>query len=152
LLLGTDDIFGYFAGLAEAKKLPELDALIEIAKKLHHTYSTARAKDHAIFDTGTTSSWARTIPTGTAWVPITIEDSTLDTTKKRKSNRKKKAKPVPPPCTGDFVLGQAIDFFRDGLNSWKASFAVAEGDVGRLYEAIKVSILQTCERSLLIFM
>ncbi|KAJ7687941.1 hypothetical protein B0H17DRAFT_898529, partial [Mycena rosella] len=137
LLLGTDDIFGHFAGLAEAKKLPDIDSLVEIAKKLHHTYSTARAKDHAIFDIGTTSEWAKTVPTGTTWVPIVVEDSSLDTTKKKKSKRKKKDKPAPPPCTGDFVLGQAIDFFRDGLNSWEASFAVAEGNVGRLYEAIK---------------
>ncbi|KAJ7846782.1 hypothetical protein B0H13DRAFT_1579800, partial [Mycena leptocephala] len=38
---------------------------------------------------------------------------------------------------GDFVLAQAIDLIRDGMNSRKMATAVAEGDVGRLYECIK---------------
>ncbi|KAJ6529412.1 hypothetical protein DFH09DRAFT_934780 [Mycena vulgaris] len=137
LLLGTSDILAHFTKLAESKKLPDFEELVLTAKKLHRTYSTARARDHAIFDTGTTSEWAKTIPTGSEWVPIDVEDSSLDQTKKKKSKGKKKERPIPPPCKGDFVLGQAIDFLRDGLNSRKATFAVAEGDVGRLYEAIK---------------
>ncbi|KAJ7131118.1 hypothetical protein C8R44DRAFT_829597 [Mycena epipterygia] len=123
--------------LAEEKRLPAFDDLVATAKKLHQTYSTARARDHAIYDTGSTSEWAKTIPTGSKWTPIDVEDSSLDQTKKKKSKGKKKAKPIPPPCKGDFVLGQAVDFFRDAINSRKIAFAVAEGNVGRLYECIK---------------
>ncbi|KAJ7609777.1 hypothetical protein DFH06DRAFT_1346255 [Mycena polygramma] len=139
LLLGTDDIFSHFESLAKQKKLPELEDLVEMSKKLHRTYSTARGRDHAIHDTGATSAWAKTVPRGSAWVPIKVEDSSLDTAKKKKKSgaKKKKEKPVPPPCKGDFVLAQAIDFIRDGLNSRKMATAVAEGDVGRLYECIK---------------
>ncbi|KAJ6537322.1 hypothetical protein B0H10DRAFT_1631567, partial [Mycena sp. CBHHK59/15] len=38
---------------------------------------------------------------------------------------------------GDFVLAQEIDFIRDTMNSRKLATAVAEGDIGRLYECIK---------------
>ncbi|KAJ7449486.1 hypothetical protein B0H11DRAFT_2161915 [Mycena galericulata] len=150
LLLETDDIIAYFDKLAEGKELPDFednsnekpenypdfDDLVATAKILHRTYSTAGARDHAIFDTGTTSAWAKTIPTGSPWVPMDVEDSSVDQKKKKKPS-KKKAKPVPPPCKGDFVLAQAIDFFRDAINSRKISFAVAEGNVGRLYECLK---------------
>jgi hypothetical protein len=144
LLLGTDDIFEYFESLSKQDKLPDLEELVEMAKKLHCTYSTARARDHAIHDTGTTTAWAKTVPRGSRWVPIDVEDSSLDTMTKRKKKsggKKKKEKVPPPPCKGDFVLAQAIDLIRDGMNSRKMATAVAEGDVGRLYECIKVTII-----------
>ncbi|KAJ6480404.1 hypothetical protein C8R45DRAFT_1155471 [Mycena sanguinolenta] len=134
LLLGVDNIFEHFEVLSKQNKLPDLEELVEMAKKLHRTYSTARARDHAIHDTGTTTVWARTVPTGSPWVPIPVEDSSLDTTtknKKKKSSTTKKKKPPSPPCKGDFVLSQSIDFIRDGINSRKLATAVAEGDVGR---------------------
>ncbi|KAJ7231604.1 hypothetical protein C8J57DRAFT_1439834 [Mycena rebaudengoi] len=139
LQFGTDDIFGYFKNLATSKKIPDLEDLVAMAKKLNRTYSTARARDHAMFDTGTTSDWSKTIPKGSPWVPIEIEKSSLDKTTKRKSKAKKKGKEKEPllPCKGDFVLAQAIDFLRDALNSRKITRAVAEGDVGRMYSCIK---------------
>ncbi|KAJ7118583.1 hypothetical protein C8R43DRAFT_901373 [Mycena crocata] len=142
LLLGTDDIFEYFDSLSTQKKLPNLDELLITAKTLHCTYSTARARDHAIYDTGTTSAWAKTIPKGSPWVPIDVEDSSLDKTKKKKkfSTKNKKEKATAPPCKGDFVLGQAFDFLRDGMNSRKIATAVAEGDVGCLYECLKYMV------------
>ncbi|KAJ7686992.1 hypothetical protein B0H17DRAFT_1160508 [Mycena rosella] len=129
LLLGTEDVFEHFAKLAEAKRLPAFDELVVTAQKLHQTYATARARDHAIFDTDDSH--------GSIWVPIDVEDSSLDQTKKKKSKGKKKEKSVPPRCTGDFVLAQCVDFLRDAINLRKVSFAVAEGDVGRLYGCIK---------------
>ncbi|KAJ7805931.1 hypothetical protein B0H14DRAFT_2526395 [Mycena olivaceomarginata] len=140
LLLGTDDVFEYFDNRAKANQLPDFESLATVARTLYHTYSTARARDHAVVDTGSASAWAKAIPTGTTWVPVEIEDSSVDqSTKTKRKPRKKprKPKPVPPPCKGDFVLAQAIDFLRDALNSRKIAFAVAEGDVGRLYECIK---------------
>ncbi|KAJ7785593.1 hypothetical protein B0H14DRAFT_3583865 [Mycena olivaceomarginata] len=102
-----------------------LEELVEMAKKLHHTYSTARARDHAVHDTGSSTTWARTVAKGSLWVPIVVENSSLDTAakKKRKSTtKKKKEKAASPPCKG-------------GLST-----AVAEGDVGRLYECLKYMI------------
>ncbi|KAJ6448308.1 hypothetical protein C8R45DRAFT_1224727 [Mycena sanguinolenta] len=134
LLLGVDGIFEHFEVLSKQNKLPDLEELVEMAKKLHRTYSTAWARDHAIHDTSTTTVWARTVPTGSPWVPIPVEDSSLDTTtknKKKKSSTTKKKKPPSPPCKGDFVLSQSIDFIRDGINSRKLATAVTEGNVGR---------------------
>jgi hypothetical protein len=130
LLLGTEDIFTHFDELAKMKKLPAFEDLVTTARSLHHTYSTARARDHVIVDIGASSLWAQTIPTGSKWVPVEIEESSLLQTKKKVGKHQTKPKPVPPPCKGDFVLAQAMDFLRDGLNSRKIAFAVAEGDVG----------------------
>ncbi|KAJ6583252.1 hypothetical protein B0H10DRAFT_1890171, partial [Mycena sp. CBHHK59/15] len=141
LLLGTSDIITHFDTLAEANKLPDFEELVTTAKTLHRTFSAARARDHALFDIGAASAWAKTIPTGTPWVPMKVEDSSLDDPQKKKAKRKgkgkKNPKPVPRPCKGDFVLAQAMDFLRDGINSRKTAIAVAEGNVGRLYECIK---------------
>lgn len=127
-----------------------------MARKLYRAYGTARGRDHAMYDTGTTSEWAQTVPMGSPWVPQEIEDSSLDT-KKRKSSkkavpdsgkptkkpRKPKAKPIPKPCKGDFVLVQGFDFIRDGLNSRKITTAVAQGDIHRMYECIKVHLIDS---------
>ncbi|KAJ7613612.1 hypothetical protein DFH06DRAFT_1014822 [Mycena polygramma] len=137
LMLKTEDIFTYFNDLEAANRLPDLAHLSEIAKNLHRTYSSARARDHAQFDLGRTSMWAKTIPEGSPWVPVDIEDSSLDKTKKKRKSKTKKEEPPKAPCKGDFVLGQAIDFFRDALNSRKIATSVANGDIARLYECIK---------------
>ncbi|KAJ7440755.1 hypothetical protein FB451DRAFT_1344070 [Mycena latifolia] len=146
----TDDIFEYFEGLEKAGQLPDIEALLPMARKLYRAYGTARGRDHAMFDTGTTSEWAQTVPAGSLWVPLEIEDSSLDTkkrkakktpgdstTKKPKKPRKPKVKPIPKPCSGDFVLAQDMDFIRDALNSRKLTTAVARGDISRMYECIK---------------
>lgn len=145
LAFKTDDIFTYFEGLEAAGKLPDIETLLPMARKLYRAYGTARARDHAMHDTSTTSEWAKIVPTGSPWVPLEIEDSSLEK-KKRKSTkkapksttRKTKPKPAPEPCKGDFVLAQEFDFIRDGINSRRLTTAVARGDITRLYEAIKV--------------
>ncbi|KAJ7145966.1 hypothetical protein C8R44DRAFT_826975 [Mycena epipterygia] len=144
LAFKTDNIFDYFEGLEKAKKLPDIEMLLPMACKLYCTYGTARGHDHAMHDTGTTSEWAQT-------VPMEIENSSLDT-KKRKSSkkaadsvtqkttkktRKLKTKPILKPCKGNFVLVQGVDFICDGLNSRKITTAVARGDIHRMYECIK---------------
>jgi hypothetical protein len=104
-----------------------------------------------MYGTGIASEWAQTVPTGSPWVPVEIEDSSLDT-KKRKSSKKAadsttrkpkkpKTKPTPALRKGDFVLAQNIDFIRDGLNSRKLTTAIARGDIARLYECIKVRLV-----------
>ncbi|KAJ7769072.1 hypothetical protein DFH07DRAFT_938258 [Mycena maculata] len=143
LAFKTEDIFEYFKGLKAADKLPVFDDLFITAQKLYRAYGTARGRDRAMFDTSTSSEWAKTVPTGSVWVPAEIEKSSLDKNprKSRKpakaTTRKKKEKPDPKPCQGDHVLGQSIDFIRDALNSRKLATAVASGDLSRIYECLK---------------
>ncbi|KAJ6614033.1 hypothetical protein B0H10DRAFT_2268702, partial [Mycena sp. CBHHK59/15] len=140
----AEDIFEYFEGLETAHTLPDFETLLPIARKLYRAYGTARGRDHAMYDTGITSEWAQTVPTGSPWTPVEIEDSSLEK-KPRKSKqpptarkaKKPKEKPAPKQCKGDFVFAQNVDFIRDGINSRKLTTAVAQGDLGRLYECIK---------------
>lgn len=117
-----------------------------MARKLYRAYGTARGRDQAMYYTGTTNEWAQTIPTGSPWIAQEVENSSLEKKKKTapkptgQKPRKAKAKPTPKPCMGDFVLAQEIDFIRDGLNSRKIATAVARGDIGRMYECIKVPL------------
>ncbi|KAJ6613371.1 hypothetical protein B0H10DRAFT_1791165, partial [Mycena sp. CBHHK59/15] len=134
------DIFAYFADLAASKQLPDLEDLLVMARKLYRAYGTARGRDHALHDTGTTSEWAQTVPIGSPWVPAEVEDSSLEKKGKTKvlsAKKKTKTPKVKPVLEGDFVLAQEIDFIRDGLNSRKLAWAVADGDISRLYECIK---------------
>ncbi|KAJ7930249.1 hypothetical protein B0H13DRAFT_2309719 [Mycena leptocephala] len=131
LAFETEDIFTYFKDL------------FMMARKLYRAYGTARGRDHAMFDTGTSTEWAKTVLSGSVWVPAEIEDSSLDK-KKRKSKKptakEKKEKHPPKLCKGDHVLAQDIDFIRDALNSRKLATAVATEDLGRLYECLKVCL------------
>ncbi|KAJ7735335.1 hypothetical protein B0H16DRAFT_1256415, partial [Mycena metata] len=141
----TKDIFVYFETLQKAKTLPDMEILLPMARKLYRAYATARGRDHALYDVTDTSDWARTVPKGSAWVHREIEDSSLDKKAQKKPKpagepkkpRKPKQKLPPKQYDGDFVLAQEIDFIRDALNSRKLATAVAEGDIGRLYECIK---------------
>jgi hypothetical protein len=42
---------------------------------------------------------------------------------------------------GGFVIARSVSFMRDALISREAAYAAAEGDVGRVYEVVKVSFL-----------
>lgn len=53
---------------------------------------------------------------------------------------KKKAVEVTENFKGDQVLARSIAFMRDTFLSREASIAMADGDVGRLYEVIKVMV------------
>ncbi|KAJ7079843.1 hypothetical protein C8R44DRAFT_909020 [Mycena epipterygia] len=151
LAFKTNNIFDHFETLQKTDTLPDMEELFPMAQKLYRAYATARGRDHALYDVGETSEWAKTVPEGSVWIPAEIEDSSLE-----KKGRKKKMKPAsefgdqqpktarkpkekspPKQYDGDFVLAQEIDFIRDAMNSRKLATAVAEGDIGRLYECIK---------------
>ncbi|KAJ7799418.1 hypothetical protein B0H13DRAFT_2391021 [Mycena leptocephala] len=131
IAFGTPDIFKYFEDLDKTGKLPDIETLLTWPAN-----STVHTVQLVVVITQCMTREHR------------IEISSLST-KKRKSKkkvadpiaskkpRKPKAKPVPKPCTGDFVLAQDMDFIRDGLNSRKLTTAVARGDIGRVYECIK---------------
>lgn len=138
--LKADDIFKYFEEKATARDLPDLETLLSQAKLLYRAYGTARRRDSAAWDAVDSA-----IPRGTPWIPIPIEESSVTSKSKKKASKKatakpKKAKEAKSRPPGDLVLAQSIDFFRDAINSRKISYCVAQGDVGRVYEAIKVCV------------
>lgn len=110
-----DDLFGYFDRLAAAKQLPTLAQLQETARALFRTYMTPRAHYCALYGTLNASA-NNIIPTGPA-----------DMSKDDRHN-------------GDHVLARSMMFMRDAMISREAAYAVAEGDVGRVYETLKVML------------
>ncbi|CAL1715106.1 unnamed protein product [Somion occarium] len=62
------------------------------------------------------AAWHRTVPLGSPWTPPTAFD---------KSDR---------------CLMQSIVFMRDALVSREFTYALAEGDIGRVYEALKIML------------
>jgi hypothetical protein len=41
-----------------------IETLLTMARKLYRAYGTARGRNHAMHDTGTSSEWAKTVPMG----------------------------------------------------------------------------------------
>lgn len=128
-----DDIFTYFATL---ETLPEIEDLIKAAQVLHHTFSSTRAIYHALDDTTIESEWSENIARGTAWIPPPFFESSQSDG----SKHLKKEKPTTRHPQGDRVLSNSIMLMRDTLMSQEMSYAIAEGDPGRVYEIMKVRI------------
>jgi len=60
--------------------------------------------------------------------------------KKQKSN-KDDGEDLGRHPEGDRVLANSITFMRDAMMSREMSYAIAEGDAGRVYEVMKVCLL-----------
>jgi hypothetical protein len=108
------DLLEYFANLT---KLPDIEELEDTARKLHNTYSTSR---------GMFTALSSSPPDQMDWkkiVPVVNED-------------------VRSAESGvgyeDQILASSIAFMRDALVSREFSYAIADGDVGRAYEVLKV--------------
>jgi hypothetical protein len=130
--LGCDDLFEHFKTLEKEKKLPAVEILESTALKLHRAFSSTTAIYDALDDTTIESDWTATVPEGTPW-PVGTHPPAESNTKV------KAATTFPRHPKGDRVLSNSITFMRDALLSRELSYAVAEGDVGRVYEVIKVS-------------
>lgn len=147
------------------KDLPSFSALLERATGLYKAYATAKGYTNAMVEVDESSSWAKTVPIGTPWVPPVVSQSSLESSSvkakapktKTKTAPKKSTKatpkkittkppatqnivvdPPPEPIPRDEVLGQSVCFVRDALVSKKLAMSVAEGDVGCIYECSKV--------------
>jgi hypothetical protein len=116
---GCEDLFQYFESLTT---LPTLADLEELATKLHLAFSSTQAIHRALQDVNIDDTWSQFVPEGTPW-PRQLDKE--QHTQGRHPN-------------GDRVLSNSIAFMRDALLSQELSFAVAEGDVGRVYEILKV--------------
>ncbi|KAF4596165.1 hypothetical protein EYR40_008153 [Pleurotus pulmonarius] len=138
----TSDIFTHFTTLHKTGSLPSFEELEIIAHKLFDSYSTTFAQYQAEDDARTGfSDWAAGIPEGSVWsCPLEqglTSSNYLDKTSKR---RKEKRKVAIPSKNGDQTLSETIVFMRDALISREVAYAVAEGDVGRAWEAMKVTV------------
>ncbi|KAJ3714760.1 hypothetical protein C8R42DRAFT_552055, partial [Lentinula raphanica] len=162
LAFNTTDIFQYFRELSKNDSLPTIEVLESMAKTLFHSYSTTQAYYHALHDAGAsenTSSWNRSVPVGTPWMGVADDPSMVDMglmftkskirsavskpMKQRRPTRKEKEADEEKQkirTTGDRVLANSIAFMRDALLSRECANAVASGDVGRVWEVLKVML------------
>lgn len=123
----TEDLFAYFGSLP-ADQRPTFDMLKKTAQELHSRYSSTRAYQDALRGRHEHQKWTK----GTVWTPLP------STSSKTPSQTQSLPQP-PPPFVGDRILAQSILFMRDTILSKGAAEAVARGDVGTLYETLKVS-------------
>ncbi|KAF5341893.1 hypothetical protein D9611_001134 [Ephemerocybe angulata] len=128
-----DEIFGHFADLAASGTLPGIEELEKTAAHLHRTYTSTRAIYEALDDTTKKSRWTAAVPLGAEWVPKAANPTSLT----------EKTAPSTPNTngrhpSGDRVLANTIAFMRDATLAQEMSYAIAEGDAGRVYEVMKV--------------
>lgn len=151
LFFKTDDIHEFITHRASIDQLPSFEDLEHGARALFDTYCTTRA-DHACSNdvTDGSSEWSTHVPLGTPWVPPIIDKTSIRSKPVLpKKNAKKTKTPKAAPKTssekpdstifkGDHVLRDCRAFFKDASISREAAYAAAGGDVGRLWEALKV--------------
>lgn len=127
--------------LAAMNTLPEFEDLEAMALKLYRAYSCTSAYHRALREPSMlqNNEWGHTVPVGSVWVPPHIDSSSnaaISTTDKKGQNATT-VKEV-PGFQGDRVLANSIAFMRDALIEREMSYAMAEGDPGRVYEMMKV--------------
>jgi hypothetical protein len=122
-----------------------------MAQILFRRYGHPYAFEDAL--SGTYHEPETTIPHGDPWTPPTREESSMslqDDRKKgkNKSTGSKKKKPdntedqLPlPPFQGDLSLAQSCRFMYDATISREVIYATADGDVGRVWESLKVWVV-----------
>ncbi|KAJ7447405.1 hypothetical protein FB451DRAFT_1411825 [Mycena latifolia] len=148
-----EDLHVYFATLAGLDKLPSFEELENGAKYLYDTYTSTVAQKEAAHDArdGKTS-WTSGVPLGQEWVPLPTDATSASAPKTKRKRKSKKAAsqgppkepvppPIPPPFYGDQVISDNAGFMRDASVSRAVSSAVAVGDVGRMWEGLKVMMI-----------
>ncbi|KAJ7623804.1 hypothetical protein FB45DRAFT_728835, partial [Roridomyces roridus] len=128
------DLFEHLRMLAATQKLPSMSALEVTARQLHQSFSSTRASHQAARDARTGSAWSNHVPVGAEWTkgPDTVPAP------QELGSRKKKEAVFPPDFSGDLVLASSIALIRDALLIRECGYAMAGGDVGRMYEVMKV--------------
>lgn len=142
------DIFEHFKSLSVSKALPDIEVLEKTARILHCAFSSTRGLYYALGDTTATNSWTEIVALGSPWSPSPVIASSQPSKPPPKSTNSQKAadEASTKPDTagrhikGDRVLANSINFMRDALMSREMSYAIAEGDVGRVYEILKVCL------------
>lgn len=160
-----EDLHAYFTTLADRKELPTFEDLEVGARYLYDTYASTVAQREAARDARDgQAEWARNVPLGTPWVPLPADTTSASAPKKKRKRKSNKAGasesavppklPLPPPPPlpfyGDQVVSDDAGFMRDASLSRIVSSSVAIGDVGRMWEGLKVGYLDFSAEGLLI--
>ena len=113
-----------------------------------HTLFNRYCHPHAFEDAleGTYHDPIQQVPSGDVWNPPVRENSSAllgndkvkEKSKHLKTKRKETNSSDQPPFTGDQTLAQSCRFMYDTTVSREMVYATADGDVGRVWEVMKV--------------
>jgi len=100
------------------------------------------------------SDWVKSLPLGSAWdtsatnisniftpMEITNAEKQASRAALKKKNAAKKSPgsdPVDQLFFGDRVFAEAVIFKRDAMFAWELAYSTSNGDVGQMWECIKV--------------
>ena len=131
--LGTDDLVQHFQRQSSEKRLVSLANLMEDASHLARRYSSEQAYTKALLPRSPQSHsddipLAADFPQGvpSAQVVMDMEAMLLED------------EITAPPFQGDWPLANSVLLIRDGIWYMEVVRAVALGDIGRVWEVLKV--------------
>ncbi|KAI0746872.1 hypothetical protein C8Q80DRAFT_1321778 [Daedaleopsis nitida] len=155
----SNDIFEHFKALASDGKTPSFEELETHAKAVyrtfctHHSDASSKSDEHP-----NTTRWKEAIPLGSPWTSgraqpaasatvgsyyriwLLLSDPKGKQKKKPKKAKKQGEDEGDQPFLEDRVLANAINFMGDLIVAREFLYAVSEGDVGRVYEAMKMML------------
>ncbi|KAK6969274.1 hypothetical protein R3P38DRAFT_3337119 [Favolaschia claudopus] len=135
--------------LKSLKTLPTFDELELGAERLFDTYVGSAGRYQAGMDAlESNSAWAPHAPLGTQWTSVPDPPPQPPKAKRKskkilvpkifkKPSKPKPPPPPPPPFFGDQALFDSGTFMYDATVFREAVAATAQGDVGRVWEALK---------------
>ncbi|KAF7797543.1 hypothetical protein EIP86_008743 [Pleurotus ostreatoroseus] len=137
----ADDIFSHFEALSE-EEVPSFEELRLIARSLYRRYGTRRAYQYMMRGKNVPDT-PDYVPAGSPWVAPRVDETSQSSAKATKATKgKQKAStknsvPDEPPFKGDQTLAQSIMFMHITAISREMANAIADGDIGRVYEGLK---------------
>ncbi|KAJ7672979.1 hypothetical protein DFH06DRAFT_1266807 [Mycena polygramma] len=149
---GTDDIFEYFAALKRTNSLPSFKELENTATQLFDTYVASSSRYQVKMDArDSATEWTTCAPLGSLWDELPPAPAPVKLKKKKKKKLSapstktppKKKQPLPEPpveFNGDQVEFDDGTFMYDAMIPREAAAAAAQGDVGRVWEALKAML------------
>jgi hypothetical protein len=142
----AENLWTYFENLCE-HEIPGFENLFEIAKSLWKSYCNPGAITSFMAGCHFDRSF---VPIGEPWrpeedvdfkpIPAQAADSDNEDREIRGEWERKSTIAVEDGFQGDRMLARSAAFMHEALVSKEVAQAVAEGDVGRVYEGIKVSV------------
>ncbi|KAJ3884823.1 hypothetical protein GG344DRAFT_71047 [Lentinula edodes] len=160
LAFNAPDIFKDFQELNTKNAIPPLEVFQSMPRQLYCNYSCTQARHHVFNDAGLpkdSSDWCSNVPIGSVWAGlddfrINFSKSTLQSAswkqklpkkskkKATKAKREAEQKKEVRRHNGDYVLANSIAFMHDALLSRECANTVTSGDVGCVWEVLKVMI------------
>ncbi|KAI0063286.1 hypothetical protein BV25DRAFT_1936598 [Artomyces pyxidatus] len=155
LYLGTQNLPEHFRTLVAEKRLPTLEELLKVAETLAERYSSTEAYENAQRappageDAADRHPYEVPIGRKAMAVEEDAEDATMDQglatmIDRILGERTAQVAQTPPIPTalfkGDWALANSIMLMRDGIWFLEVCQAVASGDIGRVWEIMKIWI------------